>query len=183
MKRFFGFALMLALLAAPAFAGGKTQKVTFGTPVQVGSTQVAPGVYDLTYSGTGSNVQVTLAREQENRCHVSRNRSGRKHNGREWETYNHGGSGDTSNHFPLGLRSALRWPARRKPDNKRSRIIAGVATRVARHRRGPGQVQRTGRRDICVPAQRWRYAGAAQAGLRIVELSSASRDSSRWKAS
>jgi hypothetical protein len=90
MKRFFGFALMLALLAAPAFAGGKTQKVTFGTPVQVGSTQVAPGVYDLTYSGTGSNVQVTLAKGKKTvvtfpaTAVVGNTMAG-------METYNHGG--------------------------------------------------------------------------------------------
>ena len=57
MKRFFGFALLLVLFAVPAFAGSKTQKVTIGTPVQVGSTKVAAGIYDLTYTGTGSNVR------------------------------------------------------------------------------------------------------------------------------
>jgi hypothetical protein len=62
MKRFFGFALLLVLFVAPAFAGGKSQKVTFFTPVQVGSNQVAPGEYNLTYTGTGSSVQVTLTK-------------------------------------------------------------------------------------------------------------------------
>jgi hypothetical protein len=64
MKRFLGFAILLVLVAVPAFAGGKTQKVSIGTPVQVGSTKVAPGEYDLTYTGTGSNVQVTLTKNQ-----------------------------------------------------------------------------------------------------------------------
>jgi hypothetical protein len=64
MKRFFGFALLLVLFAVPAFAGSKTQKVTIGTPVQVGSTKVAAGIYDLTYTGTGSNVQVTLTKNR-----------------------------------------------------------------------------------------------------------------------
>jgi hypothetical protein len=62
MKRFFGFALLLVLFAAPAFAGSKTQKVTIGTPVQVGSTKVASGEYDISWTGTGSSVQVTLAK-------------------------------------------------------------------------------------------------------------------------
>jgi len=60
MKRFFGFALLLVLFAVPAFAGGKTQKVTIGAPVQVGSTQVAAGEYEISWTGTGSSVKVTL---------------------------------------------------------------------------------------------------------------------------
>jgi hypothetical protein len=64
MKRFLGFALLLVLFAAPAFAGSKNQKVTIGTPVQIGSTQVAAGDYDLTYTGTGSSVQVTLTKNR-----------------------------------------------------------------------------------------------------------------------
>ena len=63
MKRFFGFALMLALFAAPAFAGNnKPQTVTIPETVQVGSTQVPAGDYKLTWTGTGSDVQATLAK-------------------------------------------------------------------------------------------------------------------------
>jgi hypothetical protein len=62
MKRFLGFALMLAFLTTSAFAANKSQKVTLPMAVQVGSTQLAAGVYELTTTGTGSNVQVTLAR-------------------------------------------------------------------------------------------------------------------------
>ena len=61
MKRFFGFAFLFVLLATPAFAGKKSQTVTFGEPVQVGSTQVPVGSYAVTWTGTGPNVQVTLA--------------------------------------------------------------------------------------------------------------------------
>jgi hypothetical protein len=62
MKRFFGFALMLALISAPAFAGNnKSQNLTIPEAVQVGSTQVPAGDYKLTWTGEGSGVQVTLA--------------------------------------------------------------------------------------------------------------------------
>jgi len=63
MKRFFGFALMLVLFSATAFAGGnnKPQTVTIPETVRVGSTQVPAGDYKLTWTGAGSDVQVTLA--------------------------------------------------------------------------------------------------------------------------
>jgi hypothetical protein len=60
MKRFSGFALMLAFFTTSAFAANKPQKVTLPVAVQVGSTQLAAGDYQLTTTGTGSNVQVTL---------------------------------------------------------------------------------------------------------------------------
>jgi hypothetical protein len=61
MKRFFGFALTLVLFAAPAFASKKPPTVTIPATVQVGSTQVPAGDYTLTWTGSGSNVQATLA--------------------------------------------------------------------------------------------------------------------------
>jgi hypothetical protein len=61
MKRFFGFALTLVLFAAPAFASKKPPTVTIPAAVQVGSTQVPAGDYTLTWTGSGSNVQATLA--------------------------------------------------------------------------------------------------------------------------
>ena len=64
MKRFFGFALMLVLLAAPAFASQKPQTVTFAVAVQVGSTQLPAGDYKLTWTGSGSDVQVTLTQNK-----------------------------------------------------------------------------------------------------------------------
>ena len=66
MKRFFGFALMLALLATPVFAANKTPKVpttTIPMTVLVGSTKVPAGAYKVTWTGTGSDVQVTLAQK------------------------------------------------------------------------------------------------------------------------
>ena len=61
MKRFFGFALMLALVAAPAFASKKSESVNIPIPVLVGSTQLRAGDYKLTWTGAGSDVQATLA--------------------------------------------------------------------------------------------------------------------------
>jgi len=61
MKRFIGFASMLVLLAAPAFGKStKTQTVVIPQNVQVGSTQLPAGTYKLAYTGSGSDVQVTL---------------------------------------------------------------------------------------------------------------------------
>jgi hypothetical protein len=62
MNRFFGFALMLVLFTAPAFAANnKPQTVTIDETVQVGSTQVPAGDYKLTWTGAGPDVQATLA--------------------------------------------------------------------------------------------------------------------------
>ena len=61
MKQSFHFALMLALLTAPAFAGQKSQTVTIPENVVVGTTQVVAGDYKLTYTGAGPDVQVTLS--------------------------------------------------------------------------------------------------------------------------
>jgi len=61
MNRFAAFAAMLVLFAAPAFgAGNKPQTVIIPENVQVGSTQLAAGTYKLAFTGTGSDVQVTL---------------------------------------------------------------------------------------------------------------------------
>jgi hypothetical protein len=60
MKRSFGFALMLVLFAVPAFAGNKTPTVNIPQNVQIGSTQLPAGQYELTWTGSGSNVQASL---------------------------------------------------------------------------------------------------------------------------
>jgi hypothetical protein len=64
MKRFFGYALMVVLFAAPAFGGKKPQTVVIPDKVLVGSTQLAAGTYQVTYTGTGSGVQVTLTQDR-----------------------------------------------------------------------------------------------------------------------
>lgn len=60
MKRVFGYALVLALAAAPAFAAKNSQSVTLADAVKVGSTQIPAGDVKVTWTGTGDNVQVTL---------------------------------------------------------------------------------------------------------------------------
>jgi hypothetical protein len=61
MKRFFGYALIFASLAVPAIAAKNSQNITISTPVKVGTTQLPVGQYKVTWTGTGSAVQVTIA--------------------------------------------------------------------------------------------------------------------------
>jgi hypothetical protein len=59
MKRFVGYAAMLALLSAPAFAAKNSSTVTISEPVTVGTTQLPAAEYHVTWTGTGSSAQVT----------------------------------------------------------------------------------------------------------------------------
>ena len=61
MKRFLGYAAMLALLAAPAFAAKNSDSITISQPVTVGSTKLPAADYKVSWTGTGSSAQVTLA--------------------------------------------------------------------------------------------------------------------------
>ncbi len=61
MKRYFGFALMLALLSVPAFAAKNSKTVTLPGNVKIGSTALPAGSYKVTWTGSGTDVQVTLA--------------------------------------------------------------------------------------------------------------------------
>jgi hypothetical protein len=61
MKRFFGFALLIASLSVPAFAAKNSQNVTFTDAIRVGSTQLPAGDYKVTWTANGSNAQVTIA--------------------------------------------------------------------------------------------------------------------------
>jgi hypothetical protein len=63
MKRFFGFALLVVLSSVPAFAARNSQTVNLPETVKVGSTQIPAGDYKLTWTGSGSNGQVTLAHD------------------------------------------------------------------------------------------------------------------------
>ena len=60
MKRLFGYALMLTLAAAPAFAAKNSQSVNFASPVKVGTTELPAGDCKVSWTGTGDTVQVTL---------------------------------------------------------------------------------------------------------------------------
>jgi hypothetical protein len=61
MKRLLGYALMLALATAPAFAAKNSQSVNFAQSVKVGSTEIPAGECKVSWTGTGDSVQVTLA--------------------------------------------------------------------------------------------------------------------------
>jgi hypothetical protein len=60
MKRFLSFAFVLAALSIPAFAAKNSQSITITDPVKVGSTQLAPGSYKITWTGAAPNVQLTI---------------------------------------------------------------------------------------------------------------------------
>jgi len=64
MKRFFGFALLLALFSVPAFAAKNSDTVRIPSKVTVGTTQIPAGSYKLTWTGSGPDVQLTLARDR-----------------------------------------------------------------------------------------------------------------------
>ena len=60
MKRFFVIAMMLTLMSAPAFAGKNSQNVNIPAALKAGSTDLPAGDYNVTWTGAGSEVQVTF---------------------------------------------------------------------------------------------------------------------------
>jgi hypothetical protein len=60
MKRLFGYALMLALTAAPVMAAKNSQSINLSQNVKVGTTDIPAGNVKVTWTGTGDAVQVTL---------------------------------------------------------------------------------------------------------------------------
>src|SRR5271168_1851369 len=64
MKRFLVSATMLALLSVPALAAKNSQTVNVPEKMNAGSTPLAPGEYEVTWTGTGANVQVTFTRNR-----------------------------------------------------------------------------------------------------------------------
>ena len=62
MKRLIGLAFVFTLLSVPAFAKN-SQTVLVPKDVTVGSTHLPAGQYKVTWTGTGSSVQVTLKQE------------------------------------------------------------------------------------------------------------------------
>jgi hypothetical protein len=60
MKRFIGYAAMLVLASAPAFAAKNSENVKIDRPVAVGTTQLPAAEYKVTWSEIGPNAQVTL---------------------------------------------------------------------------------------------------------------------------
>ena len=64
MKRFFGFALLFAAVSIPAVAAKNSQTVNVPVAMNAGSTKLAPGDYNVTWTGSGSDVQVTFAQSK-----------------------------------------------------------------------------------------------------------------------
>ncbi len=60
MKRFLGYAAILALLSVPAFAAKNSDTINISAPVTVGTTQLPAAQYKVSWTGTGSAAQVTL---------------------------------------------------------------------------------------------------------------------------
>jgi hypothetical protein len=60
MKAIFGLFLAVGLAAVPAYAARNSDVIHLTSPVKVGSTQLATGNYTVTWTGTGSNVQLTF---------------------------------------------------------------------------------------------------------------------------
>ena len=61
MKRFFGYAIILASLSVPSLAANNSKNVNLTSPATVGSTKLPAGQYRVSWTGTGSAVQVTIA--------------------------------------------------------------------------------------------------------------------------
>ena len=61
MKRLFGYALMLALAAAPAMAAKNSNSFNLAQNVKVGTTDIPAGNVKVSWTGSGDAVQVTLS--------------------------------------------------------------------------------------------------------------------------
>ncbi len=64
MKRLFVFATMLTLLSVPALAAKNSQTINVSTAVKAGSAQLTPGDYNVTWTGTAPNVEVTISKNK-----------------------------------------------------------------------------------------------------------------------
>lgn len=80
MKRFFGFAMLVAMLCVPAFAAKNSQTVNLPETVKVGSTQIPAGDYKVTWTGSASDTQVSLARNGKTVITVPAKLVAEKHN-------------------------------------------------------------------------------------------------------
>jgi hypothetical protein len=62
MKKLFGCALIVLLFSVPSFAKN-TQTITLAGKASVGATQLPAGQYEVSWTGSGNNVQVTFKQE------------------------------------------------------------------------------------------------------------------------
>jgi hypothetical protein len=91
MKRFFGFALLLVLSCAPAFAGTNSQSLTIPTSVKVGTAQLAAGNYKVSWTGSGASAQVTIAKDGKTVATATAKVVDEKHNYNSVTTITQGG--------------------------------------------------------------------------------------------
>jgi hypothetical protein len=61
MKRSFGVGFLLVLFAMSSYAAKNSQTVFLPGTVQLGSTQLPTGHYNVAWTGTGTDVEVTIA--------------------------------------------------------------------------------------------------------------------------
>jgi len=90
MKRFFGIAMIAALLSAPAFAAN-SQTVNIPGTVSVGSTQLPAGDYKVSWTGSGPNVQVTFTQDKKTIATVQANAVEQKNDRKGVTTNTQGG--------------------------------------------------------------------------------------------
>jgi hypothetical protein len=64
MKRLLGFVMLFAAVSIPAVAAKNSETVNVPIAMNAGSTKLAPGDYNVTWTGSGSNVQVTFAQSK-----------------------------------------------------------------------------------------------------------------------
>jgi hypothetical protein len=64
MKRIFVFATMLTLLSVPALAAKNSRNISVSTAVKAGSTELTPGDYNVTWTGSAPNVEVTITKNR-----------------------------------------------------------------------------------------------------------------------
>jgi uncharacterized protein with FMN-binding domain len=60
MKRYLVATTMLAMVSLPAFAAKNSQTVSVPSAIKAGSAQLAPGNYEVTWTGSAPDVQVTV---------------------------------------------------------------------------------------------------------------------------
>jgi hypothetical protein len=70
MKRF-GVGLLAILFSFSAYAAKNSQTVVLTEPVNVGSVQLPAGPLKVTWTGTGSNAQLTLAPKQKGKAPIT----------------------------------------------------------------------------------------------------------------
>lgn len=63
MKRILGCALFLGLFSIPGFAASNSKSVTLPENLTVGAKQLPAGDYKVSWTGSGSSVQVTFVQK------------------------------------------------------------------------------------------------------------------------